>query len=92
MRFVAAGLDAPGWAARTGDGFSHVLACNLIHELPDPVDTLSRAGDLLAADGVVHLSLQNPYSIHRLVALEMGLLDDPRGISGRGRRYATLRI
>jgi SAM-dependent methyltransferase len=92
VRFVHAGLDAPGWEARTGDGFSHVLACNLIHELPDPVDTLTRAGRLLAADGVVHLTLQNPYSIHRLVALEMGLLDDPRGISGRGRRYATLRI
>lgn len=92
VRFVEARLEEEGWEERAGDGFSHVLACNLIHELPDPLDALTRAGALLAADGVVHLTLQNPYSIHRLVALEMGLLDDPRGISGRGRRYSTLRI
>ena len=92
VRFVQAQLDEPGWDERVGGGFAHVLACNLIHELPDPQDVLARAGALLGAGGVVHLSLQNPRSIHRLVAVEMGLIEDTRGISGRGRRYATRQI
>ena len=92
VRFVAARLEEPGWEERVGAGFNHVLACNLIHELPDPGDLLARAAALLAADGVVHVSVQNPRSIHRLVALEMGLIDDPRAISGRGHLYATRRI
>ena len=91
-RFVRARLEEPAWEDQVGGGYAHVLACNLIHELPDPHDLLARATALLGAGGVVHLSVQNPLSIHRLVAVEMGLIDDPRGISGRGRRYATRRI
>jgi hypothetical protein len=46
----------------------------------------------MAPGGVLHLSVQNPRSIHRLVAMEMGLIGDPREISGRGERFATLRM
>lgn len=92
VRFVAARLDEPGWEERVGDGFRHVLACNLVHELPDPVDLLARARALMADDGLLHLSVQNPRSIHRLVAMEMGLIDDPREVSARGHRFATLRM
>ena len=87
--FVRAGLAVPGWEDLTGGGFDHVLLCNLIHELPDPVDLLRRAATVLAPDGLVHLSLQNPDSIHRLVALEMGLIDDVREVSARGDRFGT---
>jgi 2-polyprenyl-3-methyl-5-hydroxy-6-metoxy-1,4-benzoquinol methylase len=89
---VEAVLDAPGWEDLTGDGFDHVLLCNLVHELPDPVELLRRAAALLAPGGLVHLSLQNPDSIHRLVALEMGLIGDLREISARGERFATRAI
>lgn len=87
---VRAGLEEPGWEELVGDGFDHVLACNLIHEMGDPVALLARARAVLAHDGLVHLSLQNPRSIHRLVALEMGLIDDLHEISERGRRFDTL--
>ena len=87
---VRAGLEEPGWEEATGAGFDHVLACNLIHEMDDPVALLARARAVLAPDGLVHLTLQNPASIHRLVALEMGVIDDLRDISDRGRRYGTL--
>ncbi|HTI34462.1 MAG TPA: class I SAM-dependent methyltransferase [Miltoncostaea sp.] len=87
---VEAVLDAPGWEDLTGDGFDHVLLCNLIHELPDPVGLLRRVAALLAPGGLVHLSLQNPDSIHRLVAVEMGLIDDVREVSARGERFGTL--
>lgn len=88
-RFLRAGLEDPGWEDLTGDGFAHVLSCNLIHEMDDPVTLLVRARAVLAPGGLVHLSLQNPLSIHRLVALEMGLIDRLTDVSERGRRYAT---
>ena len=87
---IRAGLAEPGWEALAGGGFDHVLLCNLVHELPDPVDLLRRAAGLLAPDGLVHLSLQNPDSIHRLVAVEMGLIEDVREVSARGDRFGTL--
>lgn len=88
-RFLRAGLEDPGWEGVTGRGFAHVLACNLIHEMDDPVTLLARARAVLAPGGLVHLSLQNPLSIHRLVALEMGLIDRLTDVSERGLRYAT---
>ena len=88
--FIRAGLAEPGWEALAGAGYDHVLLCNLIHELPDPAGLLRRAAALLAADGLVHLSLQNPDSIHRLVAVEMGLIEDVREVSARGDRFGTI--
>jgi SAM-dependent methyltransferase len=88
--FVEAVLDAPGWEDLVGDGFDHVLLCNLVHELPDPVGLLRRVADVLGPAGLVHLSLQNPDSIHRLVAVEMGLIEDVREVSARGERFGTL--
>jgi len=88
--FVGAGLTEPGWEDLAGDGYDHVLLCNLVHELPDPVDVLARAAALLRPGGLVHLSLQNPDSIHRLVAVEMGLIADVREVSDRGRAFGTL--
>lgn len=90
VTLIRAGLEDPGWEELVGPGFDHVLACNLIHEMDDPVALLARARDVLAEGGLVHLSLQNPASIHRLVALEMGLIEDLREISERGRRFDTL--
>jgi 2-polyprenyl-3-methyl-5-hydroxy-6-metoxy-1,4-benzoquinol methylase len=89
VALIRAGLAAPGWEAHTGDGFDHVLVCNLIHEVPDPVDLLVRAAALLHPGGLVHLSLQNPDSIHRLVAVEMGLIADVAEVSDRGDRFGT---
>ncbi len=88
-RFVRAALEEPGWEDLVGAGFAHVLACNLLHEVDDPVAVLTRARRVLAPGGLVHVSLQNPLSIHRLVALEMGLIADPAEVSDAGRRHAT---
>ncbi len=72
--------------------FDDVVATNLIHELPDPQRFLRRCREQLKSGGHLHLTLQNPYSIHRLVALELGLIRDLREISSRGQRYATLQL
>lgn len=75
-----------------GSPFDEVVATNLIHELPDPHRFLRRCRERLVEGGRLHLSLQNPRSIHRLVAFEMGLIDSLLEISARGREYSTLRL
>lgn len=73
--------------------FDHVVAANVLHELPDPQALMRRVADRhLASGGHVHVSLQNPRSLHRLVALEMGLIDDVCSVAARGKRFGTLRL
>jgi 2-polyprenyl-3-methyl-5-hydroxy-6-metoxy-1,4-benzoquinol methylase len=75
------------------DGYHHVVAAHLINELPDPLALLRRVRtELLAPGGLAHVSLTNPFSLHRLVALEMGVLDAPGSLSDRGRALATVEI
>jgi trans-aconitate methyltransferase len=75
------------------DPFAHVVAANVLHELDDAAGLLKRIARLhLAPGGLVHVSLQNPASLHRLVALEMGLIDDLAEVAAAGRRYATRRL
>ncbi|MBO1076076.1 class I SAM-dependent methyltransferase [Roseomonas marmotae] len=57
-------------------GFDHVLATNLLHEFPDPAAILARLAAQLAPGGLMHVTLPNPRSLHRLVALHAGLLED----------------
>jgi 2-polyprenyl-3-methyl-5-hydroxy-6-metoxy-1,4-benzoquinol methylase len=85
-RFLLADLEAlPDSAER----FDHVLATNVLHELRDPLAFLRACRARLAPGGRVHLTLQNPRSIHRLCALELGLIDSLSEISERGARWGT---
>jgi 2-polyprenyl-3-methyl-5-hydroxy-6-metoxy-1,4-benzoquinol methylase len=72
--------------------YDHVVATNVLHELDDPHALLVRARGWLAPGGLLHVSLQNPDSIHRLVALELGLIDSIDSVSELGSRYATRRL
>ncbi len=72
--------------------FDHVVATNLLHELADPGAFLARCAAVLARDGAVHVSVPNPTSLHRLVALEMGLLDDLGELSARAETFSTRRM
>ena len=87
----------PGTRYETGDldsiqvegEFDHILATNVLHELRDPVEFLRRCRAMLRPGGVIHLTLQNPRSIHRLAALELGMIDSLTEISDRGERWGT---
>lgn len=71
----------------------HVVLANVLHELDDPEALLAAVTERhLALGGVLHLSLQNPQSLHRLVALEMGLIDDLSAVAANGLKYATRRL
>lgn len=71
--------------------FDHVVATNLLHEVGDPEALLRRVRGWLAPGGRVHVTLPNPRSLHRIVALEMGLIDRLDARSERGARFGTRR-
>ncbi len=74
------------------NAWDHIVATNVIHELSDPGAFLRHCHTELRPDGLLHLASQNPHSIHRLVALEMGLINDLCEVSDRGQQWATLRL
>lgn len=69
--------------------FEHIVAANLINELEQPAAFLAHCREHLAPGGLLHLTANNPRSLHRLVAREMGLLDDLHAVSGRGARFPS---
>jgi trans-aconitate methyltransferase len=71
------------------ESYEHVVAANVLHEVGDPVQVLSRVRSGLVSGGLVHVTLQNPESIHRLAALDMGLIADLHQVSQRGEAYGT---
>ncbi len=77
--------------AEPDGSFDHVLMTNLLHEVGDPATLLQRARGWLAPGGSIHVTLPNPRSIHRLVALEMGLIERLDEQSDRGARLGTRR-
>lgn len=80
-RLEARGL--PGVTTRIGDlealqdspTYDHVVATNLLHELSAPAAFLAACRDRLEPGGMLHVSVPNPRSIHRLVAVELGLIE-----------------
>lgn len=87
--FLVGDLDALPDLGR----FHQVVLTNVLHEVADPTAVLRRVAQAHVVPGaLVHVSLQNPRSLHRLVALEMGLIDDLHAIADRGRRYGTQRL
>ena len=86
VRFVEADLDD---LPDLGEPFDHVLATNVVHELADPEAFLRACGERAGPAGRVHVTLQNPGSLHRLCALELGLIDSLAEISTRGAQWGT---
>jgi ubiquinone/menaquinone biosynthesis C-methylase UbiE len=88
VRIIEADLHA---IPPTGE-HEHVVLANVLHELDDPSAVLADAARRLADGGSVHTTLQNPRSIHRLAAFEMGLLDQLGDVAERGRQWGTKRL
>lgn len=88
-RFVVADVEAHLAADRRR--YHHVVATNLVHEVDDPQAFVAGAASRLRPGGLLHLTAPNPRSLHRLVALEAGLIDDLGATSARGLALDTRR-
>jgi trans-aconitate methyltransferase len=75
--------------------FTDVVACNALEHSANPVQLLRRAGGWLEPGGRLHAVVPNGLSLHRLVGVEMGMLDEPLDLTdgdraqGHVRNYTT---
>lgn len=67
--------------------FDLIVASSLLHEVPDPRRLLASIRALAVADTVIHLNVPNVRSFHRLLALEMGQIEDIFSISEMEKRF-----
>lgn len=54
-----------------------IVVSSLLHEVENPQRLLSAVRGLCHAETLVHVNVPNAYSLHRLLAVEMGLIADP---------------
>src|SRR5258706_226571 len=67
-----------------------VIVSSLLHEVPDPERLLASLRAVCSPRTIVHINVPNVRSFHRLLALEMGLIDDlfePSEIEKRFHRH-----
>jgi SAM-dependent methyltransferase len=63
-------------AESVGGPFDMVVISCLLHEVPDPQRLLAAARELCAPGGVLHVNVPSARSLHRLLAVAMGLIPD----------------
>lgn len=70
----------------TDANFANVDLCicaSLLHEVGHPDNILQAAKKSLSKEGVLHISVPNAKSFHRMLAVEMGLISSPYQFSDR---------
>jgi len=72
--------------------FDSIVLEHVLEHVADPVGLLSRAGKWLAPNGRLFVGVPNGNSIHRLVAVKMGLLDNPCQLNSRDHALGHRRV
>ncbi|GAC1401675.1 MAG: hypothetical protein NVSMB52_15480 [Chloroflexota bacterium] len=73
--------------AETLEGFDFIVATNLLHEVPDAHRLLCAVRSLCLPNATVLVSVPNVYSFHRLLAVQMGIIESPWADSAMDRRF-----
>ena len=60
-----------------GEDYDMIVASCVLHEVPDAQVFLTALQRLCGPETVVHVNVPNARSLHRLLAVAMGLIDDP---------------
>jgi SAM-dependent methyltransferase len=74
-------------AANLGCDFDWVVCSSVLHEVSDPAAFLSAVRSVCKPNTICHLSVPNALSFHRLLAVEMELIDRVDDLSERDRRF-----
>jgi len=56
--------------------YDFIVLSSLLHEIADPVPLLDAAATLCSPPTIVHVNVPNAYSVHRLLAVAMGVIGD----------------
>lgn len=70
-----------------GRGFDFIVVSSLLHEVARPERVLEVLASLCRPETTVHFSVPNALSFHRLLAVEMGLIDDVHARSSLDERF-----
>lgn len=82
---VVEGLIEDSTGPLLDERFEFIVVSGLLHEVPDPAAVLQCLRPLCSSGTVVHVNVPNANSLHRLLALEMGLIGCASEISNRQR-------
>ncbi len=69
-----------------------VLCSGLLHEVPDADRLLQAIGDRMGPGSCAHINVPNATSMHRQLALSMGLIDDLKTLSTRNETLQQPRV
>ncbi len=76
----------------TGTDFDTIFLAHILEHVEDPVMVLKRVSRWLSPRGRILVAVPNAHSIHRLVAVKMGLLEQPYEFSERDRMLGHRRV
>jgi len=74
------------------DRYNVVLALHVLEHLAEPVAFLKRVKNFLKENGVLIVMVPNAQSIHRLVAVKMGLLEAPHSLNPQDIQLGHTRV
>ena len=77
---------------RSTTSYDLILLSSLMHEVPDPEALLASAKALADKQTVIHINVPNALSMHRLLAVEMGLMDSVYAQSALQKSFNQPRI
>jgi 2-polyprenyl-3-methyl-5-hydroxy-6-metoxy-1,4-benzoquinol methylase len=75
-----------------GATYDHVVLASVLGEVEDPGAVLAACAARLGPGGMLHVTSNNPESLHRLLALELDLLADPAELSARNAALGVQRL
>lgn len=70
-----------------GAKYDFVICSSLLHELEDPMEILEKVYEIADDNTVFHINVPNAKSLHRILALESGLIENLYQVSDRGKLY-----
>lgn len=81
---------------RPNEQFDTIILEHILEHVEKPVELLTIVKEWLSTEGVMIIGVPNGHSLHRLIGVEMGLLDEPcqlneRDLSQGHRRVYTIK-
>lgn len=66
--------------------FDYIIVASLLHEVENPIQLLHALADVCSSNTVIHVNVPNAFSLHRILALQMGMISDIHEKSGMQKR------
>lgn len=79
-------------ARQAGSSWNHVFMTFLMEHLLDPVEVLSQIKSLISSEGSLFIAVPNAESLHRVIAVRMGLIKSTTELSANDHQVGHRRV